>query len=75
VDFVLYGENGLHAFEVKRGDRIRPGDLKSLNTFTQDYPVARAHYLYGGTDRYQEGKIQVQPISDFFKEAADILKL
>jgi predicted AAA+ superfamily ATPase len=38
VDFILYGEQGIFAIEVKNSNRIRAEDLRSLNAFRQDYP-------------------------------------
>ena len=73
VDFILYGERGLLAFEVKRSDRVRAGDLKALNMFVSDYPMARAYYLYGGTRRFKEGAVEVVPLTEFFAEAAKML--
>ena len=42
VDFVLYGERGLHAFEVKRSSRFREADIATLRLFCEDYPEAAA---------------------------------
>ncbi|MBN1549873.1 ATP-binding protein, partial [bacterium] len=33
VDFILYGDEGIFAIEVKNSDKIRPDDLRSLNEF------------------------------------------
>lgn len=57
VDFVLYGERGLVAFEVKMAERIRPGDLQGLSLFRADYPQARAYLLYLGQRQWQEKAI------------------
>lgn len=73
VDFVLYGERGLLAFEVKRSDRLRSGDLKGLRLFSEDYPMAKPYFLYGGNKRFREDGIEVMPIAAFFKEADGIL--
>jgi len=34
-----------------------------------NYTKAKAFLLYGGADRYVEDRIQVTPITDFFKDA------
>jgi hypothetical protein len=41
VDFVLYGESGLYAVEVKNSAKVLPGDLRSLRSFGEDYPEGR----------------------------------
>ena len=40
VDFVVYGESGLQAFEVKNARKVHSADLRSLRTFRDDYPEA-----------------------------------
>jgi uncharacterized protein len=64
VDFVLYGERGLHAFEVKRSSVFRETDLTGLRLFIEDYPSARGHLFYGGTKRYRFGAIEVVPFGE-----------
>jgi uncharacterized protein len=73
VDFVLYGERGIVAIEVKRGERIRSGDLTGLETFLADYPMARAYVVYGGSRRYREGGIEMVPAATFLRELPDRL--
>lgn len=64
VDFVLYGERGLHAFEVTRSAIFRESDLAGLRLFCADYPAARGHLFYGGTRRYRFGAIEVVPFAE-----------
>jgi len=64
VDFVLYGERGLHAFEVKRSSVFRETDLTGLRLFCADYPAARGHLFYGGTKRYRYDSIEVVPLGE-----------
>ena len=64
VDFVLYGERGVKAFEVKRNAKVRLKELQGLKLFLKDYPMAKAFYLYGGNRYYQEGNIEIVPIQD-----------
>ncbi len=73
VDFVLYGERGIVAIEVKRGDRIRSGDLTGLETFLADYPMARAYVVYGGSRHHREGGIEFVPVKAFLRELPDRL--
>ena len=64
VDFVLYGERGIKAFEVKRTAKVRLKELQGLKLFLKDYPMAKAFYLYGGNRYYQEGNIEIIPVQD-----------
>ncbi len=73
VDFVLYGERGLRAFEVKRASRYQPADLRSLRAFLDDYPMAKARLVYGGTRVYHEGEIEVVPFETCLRELPDLL--
>ncbi len=61
VDFVLYGDKGFKAIEVKRSANIRENDLKSLRTFRTDYPEADAYLFYGGTDERSFDGIKAIP--------------
>jgi predicted AAA+ superfamily ATPase len=73
VDLVLYGERGLHAFEVKRGSRVRAGDYDGLRAFAADYPSARCTLVYSGTKRFTEGAIEVIPLGELLSELPDRL--
>ena len=68
VDFILYGERGLKAFEVKRASRVRDEDLTGLRAFLDDYPPAVARLLYGGSRRYHEGPIEIVPFGDGLRD-------
>lgn len=73
VDLVLYGERGLHAFEVTRSAIFREADLSGLRLFCEDYPAARGHLLYGGTQRYRFGSIDVLPVGPALAELPALL--
>lgn len=73
VDFVLYGERGLHAFEIKRTARVDRTMLGGMRAFLDDYPVAEAHFIYMGQRRMQEGEIEVIPVDLLFKELRNII--
>jgi predicted AAA+ superfamily ATPase len=73
VDFILYGERGLKAVEVKRGSRVRGGDLVHLQTFCADYPVAEAVLVYTGQREYRDGAVRVQPFEAFLAGLRDWL--
>jgi predicted AAA+ superfamily ATPase len=73
VDFVIYGDRGIKAFEVKRTSRITESMLHGLRIFQKDYPGAKAYLIYGGTRRYYEGGITVLPIEEALTKFSDIL--
>jgi predicted AAA+ superfamily ATPase len=65
VDFVVYGEAGLWAIEVKNTARVRPEDLRGLHSFREDYPSSRALFLYRGRERRRVGGVSCIPVGDF----------
>ena len=65
VDFVLYGENGIFAIEVKNTSRIRPEDLRSLHTFGEDFPESHRLLLYRGTERLLRDNVLCLPCDEF----------
>lgn len=73
VDFVLYGERGLHALEVKRSSRVRQEDLASLRAFLEDYPMARPILVYGGDRVDRAGAIRILPLGRCLEELPEIL--
>ncbi len=73
VDVVMYGERGLHAFEVTRSSIFRETDLRGLRLFGTDYPEARGHLLYGGTRRYQFDRIDVVPFAEAVQDLGALL--
>ena len=66
VDFVLYGESGLYALEVKNSSTLHPGDLNGLRAFAQDYPEATPILLYRGR-RVLERDILCLPCDSFLR--------
>ena len=74
VDFVLYGNKGFYAFEIKRKSRLDKKDFKGLQAFSEDYPEAKVYLLYGGSESYYEGEIQVLPCQEALKDLLAILK-
>ena len=64
VDFVLHGERGLKAFEVKMSHRVRPEDVRGLLRFREDFPEAKAHLLYLGNRRWHDRGVEVLPFTD-----------
>ncbi|MBF5058754.1 ATP-binding protein [Candidatus Neptunochlamydia vexilliferae] len=73
VDFILYGEKGFHAFEIKRSDNISPKDLKGLRAFQKDYPEAELYLIYGGKWVRKEGNILLLPFEEALKRLPKLL--
>ena len=67
VDFVLYGDKGLIAIEVKLSATFRESELESLRLFCRDYPMAKAYFIYGGDRRIRYENIDVIPLEQFLK--------
>jgi len=73
VDFVLYGEKGLIAIEVKLSHKVRPQDYKALLAFLKDYPQAKALLLYTGKQSYTLNDVYVVPVEKFLKNKSMFL--
>lgn len=74
VDFVLYGARGLVAFEVKTTSRVRPDDLRGLRRFREDYPQAKAFFVYTGSRRWHEGGIEIVPAGDALRSLGEMVR-
>lgn len=68
VDFVLYGSETFVAIEVKNNTKINPTDLKGLQSFREDYPEAKAFFLYRGKDKVKKAEILCLPVDEFLRE-------
>jgi len=73
VDFVLYGNRGLKAFEIKRRNKIPSSEFRGLKAFIKDYPTAKAYFIYGGERQMSEGSIDVIPMEYALKNLPSIL--
>lgn len=73
VDFILYGPNGLIAFEIKRTGRINHKDLKGLKMFGADFPQSKRYLLYGGKREEFENGICIMPIAKALTELQRLL--
>jgi len=73
VDFILYGEQGIFAFEIKRSNKIRSKDLHGLKAFKKDYPETKLYMVYGGARRFHQDDINVLPFQDCLKILPEIL--
>jgi uncharacterized protein len=65
VDFVVYGESGFFAIEVKNSGTVRTADLRGLRAFVQDYPECRPLFLYRGSDTLEIDGISCIPVEEF----------
>jgi len=67
VDFVVYGESGFWAIEVKSGASVQPKDLSGLRSFAEDYPEATLLLLHGGPDHYLRERVHCLPVDQFLR--------
>lgn len=67
IDFILYGQSGLYAFEVKNSKSIKPEYLSTLKSFAKDYPEAKRFFLYRGEIRDHYDGIICLPVEQFLK--------
>jgi uncharacterized protein len=67
VDFVVYGQEGIFAIEVKNTARVYPQDLRALKTFRLDYAQSRTCLLYRGKERLLIDDILCIPVEVFLK--------
>lgn len=75
VDFVVYGETALIAFEIKHTHHIAPKMLHGLHHFKEDYPMATLYLIYQGSEilYLSEGVIAL-PIVEALKQLPAILQ-
>ena len=73
VDFILYGEKGFKAIEVKCQERLSKTDFKGLFEFKKDYPQSELFLLYTGSKDYTQNDIQVLNVERFLKNLAAFL--
>jgi uncharacterized protein len=65
VDFVVYGESGLYAVEVKNSRQIQTEDLRALRAFGEDYPQAQRFIVYRGAERLRRDGVLCMPCEEF----------
>ena len=73
VDFVLYGQRGIVAIEVKRTRRLSSSDLDGLAQFRADYPQSRCILLAGVSRREYRNGIEVIPLEDGLSTLKDLI--
>lgn len=67
VDFIVYGPSGIRAIEVKNSARVRPEDLRALESFGEDYPQSERYLLYRGKDRIKHEGVLCIPCGEFLR--------
>ncbi len=65
VDFVVYGEDGFWAVEVKNGATVRREDVRSLRAFQEDYPQCGTIFVYRGAHRLLVDGVRCVPAQEF----------
>ncbi len=68
VDFIVYGDMGFYAIEVKNSRRVDKPDLRGLRAFLDDYPEAEAALIYRGEERRRIDGIWCIPVQGFLPE-------
>lgn len=68
VDFIVYGEIGFYAIEVKNSQKIKPEDLRGLNEFKKDYEACECILLYRGKEKLKKGNIYCIPVDNFLMD-------
>jgi predicted AAA+ superfamily ATPase len=75
IDFILYGEDGFFAIEVKRSSKINSKDLAALKLFKNEYPEVKSFVIYLGNDeRIIEDNIHIIPMRKALLSLKEILK-
>lgn len=73
IDFIVYGERGVFAFELKSRKFIERKDFNALRAFKEDYPMAHCHLIYGGEQKEIYGDISVLPMTEVLRQLPIIL--
>lgn len=68
VDFVIYGERGFWAIEVKNSAILSPKDTRGLLHFREDYPESKQLLLYNGKERIVQNGILCVPCEEFLRQ-------
>lgn len=73
VDFIVYGANGLFAFELKSSAYFDRKDLKCLQAFRKDFPIAKCFLIYAGQNEEVHDGIIVLPITVVLRKLRKLL--
>ena len=74
IDFILYGQYGLLAIEIKRSRQLQHKDTRALREFKNDYPAAKCYIFYGGNIVLYLDSITALPINDALKNLPAVLE-
>ena len=74
VDFILYGQKGLFAIEVKSSTHIHSKDIKAIKHFKEDYKIAKLYIFYNGKRELHLEDISVIPVDSALKKLEEILR-
>lgn len=67
MDFILYGEQGFWAIEVKNNRNVAPDDIRGLHHFIEDYPQSKPLLLYRGPKMMYKNVLCL-PVEQFLKQ-------
>jgi len=73
VDFVLYGEKGIRAFEIKCTGKLSSSMLSCLKSFLRDYPMTKSYFICGRKRRMSDNNIEIVPVHEELQNLGDIL--
>lgn len=73
VDFVIYGPQGFHAFEIKRSSQVTSKSLKSLKYFGEEYPEAKLFLIFLGKHKEYHGNITAIPFEEALRELPQLI--
>ena len=68
VDFIVYGEQGFWAIEVKNNNKVFSKDVRSLLHFSEDYPECTPLLLYRSKEKLVESGILCMPCDLFLNQ-------
>lgn len=68
VDFIVYGEDGFWAIEVKNSTKVFSKDVRGLLHFQEDYPECKTVLLYRGTEPFIENGVLCMPCEQFLRQ-------
>lgn len=73
IDFILHGPGGLFAFEIKRTAHVSSKMLRSLKSFSEEYPDAKLYILHLGDHKEYYGPITAIPFEKALRELPELL--
>lgn len=67
VDFIIYGEGGFWAIEVKNSEKVSSKDVHGLLHFQEDYPECKLILLHRGKEKWIEKGVLCFPVETFLR--------